>query len=83
MKRVPSMSQKGLRPLQVWMLYPTWRVKEYVQILEGILRTSLAEDEDNKNEELRVQIRSISDTLSSCQLKISEALMESLSLIHI
>ena len=77
LKRVPSMSQKGLRPLQVWMLYPTWRVKEYVQILEGILRTSLAEDEDNKNEELRVQIRSISDTLSSCQLKISEALMES------
>jgi len=77
LKRVPSMSQKGLRPLQVWMLYPTWRVKEYVQILEGILRTNTTEDRDNKDEDLRVQIRSISDTLSSCQIKISEALMES------
>lgn len=77
LKRVPSMSQKGLRPLQVWMLYPTWRVKEYVQILEGVLRTNSAEDLDGSNENLRIRVSTIKDTLSACQIKISEALMES------
>lgn len=83
LRRVPSMRQKGLRPLQMWMLLPTWRVREYVQIVEGLMKAATfiksAADEGASDAEREIlqSLTSAREVLMAAEFKISEALLES------
>ena len=45
------------RPLKLWMLLPTWRVKEYVQILDGLLEVVAMSQQSESRDALTAALK--------------------------